>query len=256
MTSKKTTIEEKYQSLTEQEHVLKRPGMYVGSTVTAEKEMWLLKDGKFEKFTINYNPGFFKLFDEILSNSCDESKRNHDLTQIKVEVNTKKGMISVYDNGGIPVELHKKENMYIPEMIFSKMRAGSNFDDTESRDVIGTNGLGSTLTNIFSTKFKVETADGKKKFVQTFTQNMSKRSEPEITETSDHFTKITYIPELSRFGMDCISEDDVKVMEKRVYDAAATNTNVTFWFNGKKIKIKSFKDYCELYIPTICAPLK
>lgn len=32
--SKSKTVEEKYQKLTQKEHVLKRPGMYIGATET------------------------------------------------------------------------------------------------------------------------------------------------------------------------------------------------------------------------------
>lgn len=47
----------------------------------------------------------------------------------------------------------------------------------------GRNGYGAKLANIFSTKFVVETADGKRgrRYKQTFTKNMSKKGEPVIT---------------------------------------------------------------------------
>jgi DNA gyrase/topoisomerase IV subunit B len=44
-------------------------------------------------------------------------------------------------------------------MIFSNLKAGSNFDDTE-RVVAGTNGVGSSITNIYSSKFIISTCDG------------------------------------------------------------------------------------------------
>jgi DNA topoisomerase-2 len=47
----------------------------------------------------------------------------------------------------------------------------------------GRNGYGAKLANIFSTKFTVETCDGKRRrrYKQTFTNNMSKKTEPVIT---------------------------------------------------------------------------
>lgn len=51
----------------------------------------------------------------------------------------------------------------------------------------GRNGYGAKLANIFSTKFVVETADGKRgrRYKQTFTKNMSKKGEPIITCASE-----------------------------------------------------------------------
>ena len=37
----------------------------------------------------------------------------------------------VYDNGGIPVEIHKETKKYLGEMLFGSLRTGSNYDDTE-----------------------------------------------------------------------------------------------------------------------------
>ena len=242
-------IEEKYRSLTDVEHVLHRPGMYIGSTVSEKVDKYILTENKFKKTTIKYNPGFQKLFDEIISNSVDESKRQGSkLDTIKVEVDVENGEITVWDNGGIPVEFHNKENMYIPELIFSKMRAGSNFDDTDNREGVGTNGLGSTAVNIFSTMFKVVTCDSKHKFKQTYKNNMSKKSEPTITDTNTHYTEISYIPDFTRFGMTTIDEDNFKAIESRVYEVAGTNPNLTIYFNKKKIKINSFKDYCKMFL--------
>jgi DNA topoisomerase-2 len=40
----------------------------------------------------------------------------------------------VFNNGtGIPVEIHKQENLYIPEMIFGELLTGSNFNDDEKK---------------------------------------------------------------------------------------------------------------------------
>jgi len=243
------SIEEKYRSLSDVEHVLHRPGMYIGSTVSEKVDKYILEDNKFKKSSILCNPGFQKLFDEIISNSVDESKREGSLLDtIKVEIDQEKGEISVWDNGGIPVEFHKTENMYIPEMIFSKMRAGSNFNDSENREGVGTNGLGSTAVNIFSSRFQVITSDGKHRFKQVFKNNMSKRSEPTITDTDNHFTEISYIVDFSRFGMDGIDDSNFKAIESRVYEVAGTNPNLNIYFNKKKIKISSFKDYCKMFL--------
>lgn len=44
------------------------------------------------------------------------------------------GMISVYNDGpGIPVEKHKVEGVWLPEMIFGQLLTGSNYDDSEEK---------------------------------------------------------------------------------------------------------------------------
>ena len=243
------TIEEKYKSLTPEEHVLHRPGTYIGSTVTEDVDMFILENERFVKKTVKYNPGFIKLFDEIISNSVDESKRKGTkLDTIKVEVDIKNNTIQVYDNGGIEVAIHKDAKMYVSELIFGTLRSGSNFSDSDSRTWVGTNGLGSSLCNIFSEEFKVETADSKNRFIMTWKDNMTKKSDAKIERTSQHYTRITYKPDLKRFGMDCIDNDSFKIMEKRVYEIAGCNANLTIYFNGKRIIMKSFKDYCQMYL--------
>jgi DNA topoisomerase II len=241
-------ISKKYQLLDEISHVLKRPGMYVGSTKPHTSSEWILNDGVYEKQELTYNPGFLKLFDEIVSNSVDEHKRSSGkLNTIKVSVEG--GSISIWDNGGIPVVQHPEHKLWIPELIFSNLRSGSNFDDDEGRTVAGTNGVGSVLTNIFSKRFTVETADGKNRFVQTFTDNMASRSQAKITKTTQAFTEISYVPDLDRFEMQSIGDAHLKMMRKRVIDIAAANPGLRIEFNGEKFKFKTFKEYVELYSP-------
>ena len=68
-------------------------------------------------------------------------------------------VISVWNNGkGIPIEVHAKEKMYVPELIFGTLLTSSNYDDDQKKVTGGRNGYGAKLCNIFSTEFTVETA--------------------------------------------------------------------------------------------------
>jgi DNA topoisomerase-2 len=243
-------ITRKYQILDEVEHVLKRPGMYIGSTKPHQSQEWLqIPTGEFRKLDIEYNPGFLKLFDEIVSNSVDESKRNPNLNQIWVEI--KGNQISVKDNGGIPVLIHEDAGTYIPEMIFSNLRAGSNFDDTQERTVAGTNGVGASLTNIFSDSFEIRTADGKKEFRQTFTKNMSNKTEPKISNSTAKYTQIIYTTDFSQFGMTEIDDTHIQMIRKRLQDISACNSNLKISFKGpngtERFNYRNFKQYVDLY---------
>jgi DNA gyrase/topoisomerase IV subunit B len=246
------SIEEKYRKLSDIEHVLLRPGMYVGSTKSREEDIWLLgQEGRFEKRRVNYNPAFLKLFDEIVSNSVDEHRRNPGLDEVKVTVDSDAGTITVWDNGGIPVVKHSEYDEWVPEMIFSNLKAGSNFNDDEERLVAGTNGVGSTLTNIFSKKFRVRTADRKNAYQQTFHNNMRERSEAKVVKWKEGFTEIQFEPDVSRFGMERIDEDHVSIMRKRCVDLAACNPRLRISFNGEDFSFPSFKDYCLLYSDSV-----
>lgn len=247
----KEKIEDKYKSLTPEQHILLRPSMYIGSVVTEKCERYIFNKntGKFELKEVNFNAGFLKLFDEIISNSVDESKRpDSKLNTIKVFVSKSDNSITVFDNGGIPVEMHKIEKKYVPELCFASPMSGSNFNDNENREVVGTHGIGSSAVAIMSSEFKIETADGKNKFSQVYTNNLSEKSKPKISKTSKHFTKITYIPDFKIFGMSCIDDDTLKLIESRVFEIAGTNQNLKIYFNDENISIKSFFEYCKMFI--------
>ena len=245
----------KYQKLTDIEHVLARPSMYIGSIVPHNGPNWLYDGSLIWKGEITYNPGFIKTFDEILSNSVDEHKRNSKLNEIRVTINLDTNEITIWDNGGIPVQKHPIHKEWIPEMIFSNLKAGSNFDDTEQRTVAGTNGVGSTLTNIFSKKFTISTCDGKNKFYQEFTNNMHDRTKVKITNGSRGYTEISYIADFKRFQMSKIDNYSYLMFFKRCLDVAACNTKLTVKFtkieNEKStaftLKFKNFSEYIKLY---------
>ena len=243
------TIEQKYKKLTDVEHALARPGRYIGSVKPCITNSHLVVDGKMMKRDITWNPGLLKLFDEVISNSVDHSKRkegNH-LNTIKVEVDRITGEISVWDNGGIPIEMHKDHEEYVPTLIFGYLRSGSNFDDTEDSTGTGQNGEGASLTNIFSTKYIVESSDGKKKFLQIWTKNMMEKTDAEISEYNGKgYTKITFIPDYAHINTE-LNEDNYNKIIKRVYDIAGCNPTLKIYFNNERIKINSFKDYISLY---------
>lgn len=250
------TIEERFKKLNEVEHVLLRPGRYIGSITphTSEEHIPEVKsanDVKMVRRTVTYNPGFLKLFDEVVSNSADHSKRpeGKHLDTIRVEVDQAKGEISIFDNGGIPVVKHKEYNQYVPEMIF-ELRAGSNFDDSDEAMLTGQNGEGAALTNIFSSKFIVETCDGKNKFKMVFESNSQDRKPPKIqpAEGAKGYTRITYYPEFDKLGMTGLDDDNMAMLIARVYQVAAVNTHLKVYFNGTRVMTKSFKDYIEMFV--------
>ena len=243
---------ENYKKYTQIEHILARPGMYIGDTKCTSGECWIvnLETNTSEIKMCKWNPGIYKIFDEILVNATDEVQRNKLVKCIKVEINDK--YISIYNDSGIPIETHPEYNIYIPELIFANLLTSSNYDDTVKRTTGGLNGLGAKLTAIFSTKFIVETAKAGKKYTQTYEKNLSVIGKPVITTSTKEFTKITFYPDFEKFGVECISDDTTDILIKRVFDICAiTPKYVEVFLNGKKLPIKNFSDYISVYIGNI-----
>lgn len=241
-------VEQIYRKLSEVEHVLLRPARYLGTTTPTATRTYCVENDKVKWGDVTYSPAFVKLFDEIISNSADFSKRpeGKHLNKIDVEIDQATGVISVYDNGGIPVVKHAEYNQYIPDMIFGELRSGSNFDDEADSTSTGQNGEGSTLTNIFSKSFTVDTADGKNRFLCTYHDNMTHKDKPEVTKSKKSYTKITYLPDYDRLGI-TLDDEHYKMLVRRTYEIAATNTHLSVTLNGKAIKFKGFKDYAAMF---------
>ena len=258
---KKKSIEEIYKSMDPIEHIILRPGMYIGSVKNEPKQMFIYSNDESKMILkdVDYTPALVKLLDEIISNSCDEYRRttNMGLTEINVHLD-KSGIVTIKDNGGIPIVKHKEAKVYIPEFIFGQLRTSSNYDDSENRDVIGTNGLGSKICNIFSEYFSIYTADGKKSFFRSWKNNMRTiNDDMKIKACKNHFTGSNFKIDFSKF--ECgneFSNDFISIIEKRCIDAAAANSGLKIKFeyseNNKIVyksnwKFKSFEEYIELY---------
>ena len=244
-----------YQKLSQLEHVLQRPNSYIGSVESDTTNMWVMNDDKthMEERPIKYSPGLYKIFDEILVNAIDQSFLDNMVDTIKVWVDYDTGSVTVQNNGkGIPIEIHEKEKIYIPELIFGNLLTSSNYDDTKKRTTGGVNGLGSKLANIFSTNFHIEIHDTKhkKKYIQSWENNMKKVNNPKIAAFSGKqgMVKFTFTPDYPRFGIEKMTKDVFYLFEKRTYDVCAcTNSKIKVYFNDIQLNIKTFEKYVDLY---------
>ena len=254
------SIEETYSKKDLYNHIKDLPDSYIGSLEKAEAECWILEDDKVVNKAIQYVPGLYKIYDEIIVNAIDQFTRlnGNDLvkdkvTTIKVDIDKKTNTISVYNNGkGMPVEIHKKEKVYVPQMIFSMLLTSSNYDKNEKKYTGGKNGFGAKLTNIFSTEFTVETvdADRKKKFIQHFSNNMMEIGEPKVTRCSAKpYTKITFKPDLKNFfNMEVLEDDIIGLMKRRVMDVAVcVGKSVSVYLNDNKLNCQSLDKYVNYY---------
>ncbi|RYX78293.1 hypothetical protein EON71_01220, partial [bacterium] len=252
------TIEDQYQKLSNHEHVLKKPTMYIGSIRVEKCPMWIFNthfadnQAKIIQKDIEYVPGLYKIYDEILVNARDHSIRCASCDTIKVSIDKDVGKITVWNNGkGIDVVEHKVHKTMIPSMIFGELMTSTNFDEKEKRIVGGTNGLGAKLVNIWSTEFCIETVDSKRKlkFYQKYTNNMYTVDKAKIKSTQEKsFTSISFVPDYKRFGMSGMTDDMFALFKKRVYDIAM-NTKCKVYFNNTLISDNTFTKYIDLYFP-------
>ena len=240
----------KYTKLTQIEHIIKRPGMYIGSIDKITDYMDIIDEtsNKIINKEIEYSPGLYKIFDEIASNAYDEAVRDKNVKNIYVNIND--DMISIMNDGSsIEIKLHKDSNIYIPELIFSHLLTSSTFTE-DKRFTAGTHGLGAKLTNIFSKKFVIEIGDPstKQKYIQVFENNMQKINKPKITSYNKKpYVKISFIPDYQKFNFTGLTSDLIQLFHKRTYDLAGILNNTSVYWNDNKLEVKSFVDYVKLY---------
>ncbi|KAF4321418.1 hypothetical protein BBO99_00001229 [Phytophthora kernoviae] len=264
------SVESIYQKKTPLEHVLLRPGMYIGSVEATKDTMWMVPsesnskedDGvlRMKQQAVEYVPALYKIFDEIIVNAVDNKVRDPSMQHLDVVIepgskaNGYKPWISVFNDGkGIPVKFHKTEKVYVPELVLGHLLTGSNFDDSDARLTGGRHGYGAKLTNIFSTEFVVETGDTSVglRYKQVWQNNMRERGKPEITEYTDkdskNFTRVAFSPDLNKFEMEKLTASMTRVLKKRVFDVAGCLSDVKVTLNGKEVPISGFESYIKAF---------
>lgn len=255
-------LSKQYRKHTHREHILQLPDTYIGSIENVCEEMFVVEGESFKEQTITpFNPGFYKLFDELLVNAHDHvvrlKQRNSENPVKHIDIDVHDDMsISIRNDGeSIDVEKHPDYGVYIPQMIFGELLTSTNYDKEEKKLVGGKNGYGVKLVNIFSKKLTVTVVDGKRqvKYVQTFEDNMSKVGTPNIKPSKvKSYVEVEWTPDFSRFGLkeNKIPSDLLKVIERRVYDLAMTvGSDVRVTWRGTPIKFRSLATFASWYLP-------
>lgn len=257
----KMSTADAYKKHTHREHILELPDTYIGSTDTHNESRWVFDTakGKMVYRPCSFNPGFYKLFDEIVVNARDALVRSGEagktpIKHIDVSAKMDAGVVTISvenDGDGIPIEQHPTEKVYVPEMIFGHLLTSGNYNKEEEKIVGGKNGYGAKLTNIFSHVFTVETRSPKHglKYSQTWRNHMLVCEKASVKkDAAKGFVRITYQPDLSRFvGLNM--GEMLQVLHTRALELAAlAGKDVKVSWNGETVATNTFEKFVRLFV--------
>jgi len=257
---------EAYKKHTHREHILSLPDTYVGSIETTSEIMYVVEGESFkEKMLVGFNPGFYKLFDEIVVNAHDQVVRMRQrasanpVKNITIEISADNKTITVENDGeGIDVLEHPEYGVWVPQLIFGELLTSTNYDKEEKKLVGGKNGYGVKLANIFAKKMVVETVDSVrgKKYTQVWEDNMTVVNKPKIVACKGKsYVSVSWTPDFGRFGLAEINSDLVGVFRRRASDLAMTvgKDVKVHWKHGEEktlIKCRDLTAYAGEFVTT------
>lgn len=209
--------------------------------------------------------GIFQIAKEIWDNAIDEALAGYNDT-VGVSVDEKTQAITVWDNGrGIPVGIHpkyKKEKLSTLTAIFTKLHAGGKLDSSGDsyKASVGTNGVGSSVTNALSATFEVWTHRDKAWHYQKFNKGIPAGKVVKKTPKGilPKCVKLVNKGSIIRFSHDPIIFGKKAKLKSsdiaEVFDLAAyLNPDITFYLvvKGKKQTFRQKKGLKQFIIDTL-----
>lgn len=246
-----------YENKSEIEHVLDKPGMYIGPIKKKEREEWAynFETKSMEKIVVDVPEALIQLYNEVIANAVDavvSTKMEDSEARCYIDIKTDEKWIEMTNySKSIPVVKHKKlEDEYIPTVIFSNFRSSSNYNKEKVRHGGGTNGFGVKVTNVWSKTFIVEINDpvNKKFFGQKWKNNMNIIKDP-IIETSTSkvsYVRVAYFADMERFDVECYSQDVLNIFA-RIAIENARSADVHIKYNGVDFKPGNIRTFAKLF---------
>lgn len=202
--------EENIVTLEWQEHIRRRPGMYIGK----------LGDGS------SYDDGIYVLLKEVLDNAIDEFMMGYGKT-IEVTIENESVMVRDYGRG---VPLGKVKD------VCSKMNTGAKYDSKAFKKSVGLNGVGIKAVNALSSSFAMECfREGQMKGVE-FMQGVISHDGEIVPTASGNGTYVSFTPDAEIFGEYHYRDEHIEPLLKNY---VFLNIGLTIVFNDKKFSSKN-----------------
>ncbi len=223
-------VSKKIIALSDYEHVLHRPTMYIGSVEVSQEAIPIISDGKLIQSSKKISVGFYKLMNEILDNAFDEAKRmKGKMKKVSIHFDSFTSRVSVTDTGNgfyKGTEINEKTGINNIETAMTGLRAGTNFFNKDSTDaLIGTNGVGASLVNMLSTEFSIETTNDEMYFKKVWKNfEGTETIERKATKKDKLGTTISFIPR----DKATVHDEEVKLFAGCVWDKDYIHTQMVF----------------------------
>ena len=222
------------QQLSERDHILTRPGMYIGSTSTEAIESYFYNSESetIEFRQLNLSIGLLKIVNEILDNSVDELVlRGERKKSISILVDEQH--IEIQDSGQ-GIASNKINDEWAPVVAFCRARSGSNFSDN-NRQTIGMNGVGAFASNVFSKYFYVKTTNKNKTLEITCENSLSKLETNYYEKNEKSGTHVKMYPDFSLFEPESFDREHREALFTRVLFLALSFPDIKFTWNEQVV---------------------
>lgn len=188
-----------------QEHIRRRPGMYIGK----------LGDGT------SADDGIYVLLKEVLDNSIDEYMMGYGKT---IEIKITEELVSIRDHGrGVPLGKVKD--------VSSKMNTGAKYDSKAFKKSVGLNGVGIKAVNALSSHFVIQSFRDKETVRVEYQKAVVVNETAVESTTQENGTYVEFKPDDSIFTNYQYRKEYVESLLKNyVY----LNTGLAIYYNGEK----------------------
>ncbi|MFI3268321.1 MAG: DNA topoisomerase IV subunit B [Rikenellaceae bacterium] len=202
--------EDDFETLEWNEHIRRRPGMYIGK----------LGDGT------QSDDGIYILIKEVFDNSIDEHMMGYG-KRVNISVSEKTVVIRDFGRG---IPLGKLSDAV------SKMNTGAKYGSDAFTKSVGLNGVGTKAVNALSSYFKISSVrDGEKRTVE-FSGGFITSDNSEAGVNEKNGTEVTFVADETVFG---VYEYNNEYVEQMVKNYTYLNSALTIEFNGEKYTSKN-----------------